>query len=484
MAGIFGAAVMIGVVAGLRDNSAALAIIALCLVAVAALTSGSSRALAIASVAGFALGSFAGVNHEAPAGAADGPLPAVIDARIESDPRLTAGGQFVRVTWVDDDGGRRSAPLIMPAPASAGRGDRVIVGEADRLVVDGLIIAERVEVEPASGRLERLRRHLRQRATINTLAVVPGSHGSLALGLLIGDDSGLTQAERQAMRASGLSHITAVSGSNVAMVIGVVAFVLVALVGRPWLWIPPQLATIISYVWIVGTEPPIVRAAIMGSLVLLAIGLGRPSHLFTLLFLAGGIMGLHNPEVLSTLSFQLSFLSMLALGVVGTRVQRMEGRGKRIAAILASPAGAAVATAPLIALRFGAFSLGTVPANVLVAPLIAPATGLAAVTASIGGVPLLGDLAGLPLWAATGLVLEVARFVGSFPGAYWTFGPPGGGVVVIVYLALAALVTPFVPEGRLLVNRLRSWVTGEPAVALSSVTAALALLWALMSAAD
>lgn len=481
MAGVFGAALMTGVAAGLEGSTASLAVIALCLVAVAALTRDWVRRLTLALVAGFVFGAVGGAAYTPPRDAASLPLPEVISAQVEADPRLTPGGQLVRIAWTDADGTPRNAPLIIPYTVNVGRGDRIVVSADERRLVAGLIIADTVDVEETAGRVERVRRELRRRATVNVLAQAPGSNGSLALGLLIGDDSGLTQAQRQDMRASGLSHITAVSGSNVAMVIFVVAYVLAMLIGRSWHWLLPQLAAVALYVWIVGAEPPIVRAAIMGSLALVAIGLGRPAHLFTLLFLAGGLMALHDPGTLSTLSFQLSFLSMLALGVVGTHVHRMEGRGMQIAAILAAPAAAAIATAPLIALRFGAFSLGTVPANVLVAPVIAPATALAALVALLGEVSELVAVAGELLWFLTGFILEVSRFVGRFPGAYWTFAPPDGGAIVLTYLLLAGMAAPLVPEARLAAARLRGWAAAQPAAAFSSAVAALALLWALTS---
>src|SRR5690606_29207415 len=120
--------------------------------------------------------------------------------------------------------------ILLPATTSLVRGERVVLEPRAYNAEDGLIIADEVDVVGVPGSFERRRQAIRARATERILNRATGSNGSLALGLLIGDDSGLTQSEREAMRASGLSHITAVSGSNVAMLIVVVAFLLRALV--------------------------------------------------------------------------------------------------------------------------------------------------------------------------------------------------------------------------------------------------------------
>jgi ComEC/Rec2-related protein len=471
---------MLGVAAGLYGDLFPFLLMLGCICALAALVPRALRVIAIASALGLIVGVLAArFNADPVVEPLVPPYPTEIAGTINSDPRLTSFGLVVDLHWEDRDGIRRHSALFLPSSVEVGRGDRVRVVPGFGGPAFEPIFASGLEVTSSSGSLEMRRRDARLSSTNRILDRTPGSPGSLALGLLIGDDSGLTASERQNLRSSGLSHITAVSGSNVAMAIGVVAFLFRALVGRQWTWVVLQLIAIVVYVWIVGAEPPIIRAAIMGALALIALRLGRPSHLVTLLLLSGAVMAALDPEVLASLSFQLSFQAMLALGVAGQRILRLDGRLKQVVAILAAPVAAAIATAPLIALRFGFFGLGTVPANVLVAPVIAPATALSALTALLGDVPVVGLVAGTLLWGLTSFILGVARLIGGINGAYWTFAPPGVGVTVLCYLLIAACVAPLVPEARLALHRLKVWSAAQPAAAFSSAFASLALLWML-----
>ncbi|MEZ4522277.1 MAG: ComEC/Rec2 family competence protein [Thermomicrobiales bacterium] len=407
------------------------------------------------------------------------PFPSEFAGTVASDPRLGSVNHSARVAWRFEDGQSAESLVLYPGTSDAGRGDTVFVVGTWSTTVENLLFADKVEVVEEAGPVERLRRSIRASATTRVLERVPGSNGSLALGLIIGDDSGLTAQERADLRASGLSHITAVSGSNVAMVIAAVALMLQALGRRGRYWLAAQASGIVFYVWIIGADPPILRAAIMGSLVLVAGAIGRPTHLFTLLFLAGGAMCLLDPDVLLSLSFQLSFLSMIGLAIAGDYISRTTGYRRKIIAAVLSPAGAAIATAPLLAARFGTFNPGTLPANVIVAPIVTPATGLAALAAVIPDGFFTGYLIGFVLWMLTGVVLSVSALISSLPYATWTFSELTNAQTLACYLALGAVMLPFIPEARLLVFRLRVRAHDAPGLAAASVMTCVVMLGAL-----
>ena len=390
-----------------------------------------------------------------------------------TDPHLTTVGHSVELEWESGDGHSYRAFLIYRGIEDVGRGDRIeAVGEWSGSSAD-LFFVERLQVTVRAGSVERMRRRLRSIASERVLDRVPGSNGSLSLGLIIGDDSGLTRSERDELRASGLTHITAVSGSNVTLVIVAVAFVMRALNRTGWIWFSILVTGIIFYVWIVGPDPPIVRAAIMGSLALIAGVIGRPVHLLTLLALAGALMALQHPATITTLSFQLSFLSMIGLAVAGDVVIRARGTRRKVAAALLSPVGAALATAPLLAARFGTLSFGAAPANILVAPLIAPATLLSGVAAVIPDGFASGAVIGFVVWVLTGLILKASALIGSSEWAVLTFRPLSNSQTVGLYLLLGVVVAPLVPEVRLAAFRLKSWGRTEPARAIAVVAATM-----------
>jgi competence protein ComEC len=483
---VLGLAVIAGVGAGLAGQGVEVALLLSAAALLAVIVPPSIRRYAILTLAGLIAG-LSAAHVMAPSEqstALAGTTTDRIEARIESDPRSSLLGPFAEVRWSEPGHVGRRAVLFMPVGVDAGRGDLINVEGRTNGTDADLVFAERVHVVERAGDLELLRRRLRATISERILARVPGSPGSLALGLLIGDDSGLTSAERDDVRASGLSHLTAVSGSNVGMVIAIVAFGLRVAARRGWVWTGLQIVGIVVFVWLVGFDPPIVRAAIMGSLALVAIALGRPAHLLTLLVLSAAIMTALDPDILASLSFQLSFVSMMALALVGIWLGRLSNRWQQLGIVLASPAAAAIATAPLLAARFGTFSLGTIPANVVVGPIVAPATALAALVAAVPDWAVFGAFAGVVLWFLTAFVLEVARAVAGLPYSHWTFAPLEAGQTLAVYMLLLVLTAPLIPEVRALVRALAAWGQAQPHVAAATALTGLVMLAALAGIAN
>ena len=244
---------MIGVVAGTGGRSGELVVISACLILAAAIVPRPQSKIAIAGLVGLLTGyGVSSYVDDTQQSAVPEVLPTSVEGVLTSDPRLSAAGHSVELDWDSSGSGSSSVILIYRGIEDIGRGDRIEVegkwGGSDATV----FFADRLEVVAQAGAVEKARRRLRAVAGERVLDRVPGSNGSLALGLIIGDDSGLTRAERDDLRASGLTHITAVSGSNVAIVIVVIAFVMRALNRRGWVWFSLLLGGITFYVWIVG----------------------------------------------------------------------------------------------------------------------------------------------------------------------------------------------------------------------------------------
>lgn len=398
-------------------------------------------------------------------------------ARILDDPQVAADGWAVRVTWIDSLTYRRETVALLPAAPELARGERAtLFGE----LRDGgdLLIVDAARLEQRTGWLGRQRVKVRGYIASVVQDRVPGSPGALALGLLIGDDSGLTQPERESLRRAGLSHVTAVSGWNVNVVVATLGAVFLALTLRGWPWAAVQLTALAGYVWLVGIEPPILRAALMGAAALIALQLGRPAHGLTLLALAAAVMAMISPAALGSLSFQLSALSMLGLLAMARVSDGMASLARVCFVPVAATGATGLATAPLLALRFGAISLATVPANLIAAPLIPFATWSGIVLVLVGRVPVLGVALGTITWALCGLVLRTADLFAGLPGASIQIASPPAGVIVLVYLALALACLPFVPEGRVTVRALGRWYErgpGRAAVTLASLALVLML---------
>jgi competence protein ComEC len=209
---------------------------------------------------------------------------------------------------------------------------------------------------------------------------LPEPEASLAAGVLLGKRVDLPPDLTEDMNATGTSHLVAVSGQNVTLVAGLLMAALAWAIGRrPAAWL--ALAAVIGYSLLVGGEPSVVRAAIMGALYVIATALGRQSSGPIALALAGAVMTAIDPQAVHEVSFQLSFAATLGLMTLGslliTRAQALAQRWPAVSAFpltrpaieLAAVTLAAIAfTLPITAVNFQRVSLVAPLANLLAVP--------------------------------------------------------------------------------------------------------------------
>lgn len=406
-----------------------------------------------------------------------------IEGRMVTDPRVAGRGLSAEIAWRDDAGAARRSLAFLPAGAGVGRGDTVqVTGEVSE-ANSTIFLASTATRTSSASRLELARREIRADIDRRVRSNVPGSAGSLALGLLIGDDSALTPTELHQIRRAGLSHVTAVSGWNVTIVVMTTALVMRALNLYQRRWFVLQVVAIALFVWLVGVQPPILRAAIMGVAALIAFQIGRPAHLLTLLTLSAAAMASLHPDILTSLSFQLSVLSMVGIALAAPIVERLDGMARVVGAAVLVPMAAALMTAPLIAAQFGTLSLATVPANVLAAPLVTYGGYAAALAAVVADVPLLGTIVGMGIWLSCGAILKIAQISSDMSWLHWTFPPLAASSVVTMYVVLLATLSPLIPEGRAMLRSGTNWLERAPASAViagASLVAVLGLLLAIV----
>lgn len=215
-------------------------------------------------------------------------------------------------------------------------------------------------------------------ALIKRLAeVYKEPQNSLLLGILIGAKKTLPANITENFNITGTSHIIAVSGFNITIMITALA-VLSRFFGRRFsFWFTG--AVIIAFVLITGASASVIRAAVMGFLLLLSFNIGRQYSVAPALFFAGGVMLLINPKILFwDIGFQLSFAATLGIIYFMPELNRATNfwpELKGIKTILLTTVSATVATLPLVLYNFERLSLSALVVNVLVLPLI-PATML------------------------------------------------------------------------------------------------------------
>jgi competence protein ComEC len=256
------------------------------------------------------------------------------------------------------------------------------------------------------------------------LAIGRGTDGvrrGIVLGVVLGEDEGLPAHVQDDFRASGLYHLLAVSGQNVAfLAAGIYGLGWLLRLSRAWRELL-VVGVVVAYVLAVGWQPSVVRAGVAGALASLAWLTARPRDRWHLLAVGAFVLMAWMPTSLLEPGFQLSFAAVAAIFVsVPWITSALEGYplppGASDALAVALACG--VATAPIVLLHFGQFPAYTVLANVVafVAVPVVLALGLLAAVVDPVSPDAAAGLAALAGWAAAWLEL-VASVVADFPGA-------------------------------------------------------------------
>ena len=274
----------------------------------------------------------------------------------------------------------------------------------------------------------------------------------LAQGIVTGRRGAVSASLREDLNAAGLSHLVVISGSNVTILATLVVAASAWIVGRRRaIWL--AIGVVGLYTVFVGAEAPVVRAAIMGTLLLLAGASGRRGAAEPAIALAAALMVAIEPGTIDDLSFQLSFAATAALAAIAEparlRVMAVSGLdvaertlGARLQSALLETAivtvAAVAATLPLIALHFGRISLVSLPANLLVVPLF-PLIFLGGLLTALGGAidASLGEWLGwLLAWLPLSWFVELTEATAALPFASAEIDGFGLGHALVLYGAL------------------------------------------------
>ena len=211
-----------------------------------------------------------------------------------------------------------------------------------------------------------------------------GRRGALLRGLALGDTADIAPSTIEAFRRSGLSHLLAVSGSNVAIVLAAVGLLVIGLPLR--VRVVAGAAALALFVVVVGPEPSVLRAAAMGGVALVALALGRRVEPLQGLGLAVvAVIGVR-PQMVFSVGLQLSIAATAGLIVFSAPLSQRIHFVRPVGLALAATFGAQLAVAPVLIATFGELSLIAPLANVLALPAVPPATVLGLAGAVIGAV--------------------------------------------------------------------------------------------------
>jgi competence protein ComEC len=284
----------------------------------------------------------------------------------------------------------------------------------------------------------------RARASLRaTCGGLPGDERGLLPSLVDGDTGGVPARLRADMRATGLSHLEAVSGENLSIVLAVALAAMRGAGFRRRMRVVGAVMAVAGFVVLARPSPSVQRAAVMSGVMLLAMFTGRRTSARSALALAVIALVVLNPFLARSVGFVLSVVATAGIVLLAPAwTKRLEARMPRlprpVAIAVAVSAAAQLACTPVLVLAFGQLTPYAVPANLVAGPAVVPATVLgvlAAVVAPISGA------AAYPLAAAaslpTAVVARTAHFFASFPGAASTVGRP---LAIIIAAAAAALL--------------------------------------------
>ncbi len=379
--------------------------------------------------------------------------------KIESGSRGYRFDAIARTATIGAEEHRVSAPILVRSnerPDGLDLGSRVRMsatafpadaGDREVVVVD----ARTVEViEPAAGALA-VAASLRA-GLVSAVEGLPQPGAGLVPGLAVGDTSAVSPELDAQMKAASLSHLTAVSGANCALVVGI-AFGLAALCGaRRGIRVVVALSTLVAFVVLVSPEPSVVRAATMAAIAMLGVLLGRIGAGVSLLCASVGILLVIDPWLAGSLGFALSAVAtgalLLLAGPLADGLSRWVPGPLALA--ISVPLAAQLACGPLIVLIEPTVPLVGVLANMLAAPAAPVATVVGLLACLALPVPVLAQGLSAIAWLPAAWIAGTAEVGSALPGASapWLSGLPGLGALAAVGAVIAVTVMTRRPRVR------------------------------------
>ncbi len=300
-----------------------------------------------------------------------------------------------------------------------GRGESMVY-RGDQLQVSGKLSPTRgaAQARMSFANIKVTQRHqsrldvVRRRFIAGLQSSIPEPEASFGAGLLLGQRSTIPKEVNDQLSVTGLTHLVAVSGYNLTIIIMAVRKLLQK--GSKFQIVVAASALMLVFVMLTGLSASIIRAALVSSLSLLAWYYGRQFKPVLLLALAAAITAAWNPYYIwSDIGWYLSFLAFFGVLVIAPAISGLRRKSpKLLGSLVTETVSAQVMTVPIIMYIFGRVSIIGLVANVLVVPLV-PLAMLLTLIAGLGPLSWL-PVSGLLAWPAKTLLTYMIDISAQF----------------------------------------------------------------------
>lgn len=316
-------------------------------------------------------------------------------------------------------------------------------------------------------------RRLRGRLSDEVGKVVPERPAELVRALLLGDRSGLPLSDTVAFRRLGIGHLLALSGLHLSVLLGFVLAFFRRLCPYRAVTAPVACLLVAAYAMLTGGSVSILRAALMSGTALLSWLWGARRDPLTALAVAGAVLMFFSPGCAYDCAFWLSFSATLAILVLSPWLTRRKTNGirrlltEKILFPVLLTACASLFTLLPTALFFGRISTVSIPANLLIAPMVEICLILSLFLPLLGAIPAFGSFVGFVVGKWASLTLDAAEWMAQIPNATAFLNHP----LILTFIFCLTVVVCLILFGP---KRLMAVFCGAALVLLIAVTAAAA----------
>lgn len=283
-----------------------------------------------------------------------------------------------------------------------------------------------------------------RRGLVSAAGGLPGPGAGLVPGLAVGDTSAVESDLDAAMKRASLSHLTAASGANCALVVGLAIMAAAALGAGRSLRVGVGAAALVGFVMLVTPEPSVVRAATMAGIAMLALVLGRAGAGLAVLSIAVAVLLVADPWLSGSLGFALSAAATASLLLFARPLAKGLARWMPhpLALALSVPLAAQLACGPLLVLIEPSVPVYGVLANLLAAPAAPLATVLGLAACLTGPLPWLQDGLTALAWVPASWIAATAETVAQLPGDLlpWAEGWAGAALLAAAGVAIGVAI--------------------------------------------